>query len=116
MLSQPCRRGPGALRRARRSPDRDRAVKFSGPVVYGRAAEPELDRRLDLHLDRRGLALGVRRNRPVLAPGDGLVDERRYDGPVGFRLLANGSLAARQDERGITPIRAANIPATSSSG
>jgi putative transposase len=42
----------------------------------GRATEPEMDRRLHLHLDGRGLALCGGRDRPVLAPGGRLVDER----------------------------------------
>jgi putative transposase len=32
-----------------------RAVEHSGPAVCGREAKPEVDRRLHLHLDRRGL-------------------------------------------------------------
>jgi len=32
----------------RRTPDRNRTVEHSGPTVRGRAAEPEVDRRLHL--------------------------------------------------------------------
>ena len=60
----------------RRSSGRDRAVEPSGSAVCGRATEPEMDRRLHLHLDGRGLALRGGRDRPVLAPGGRLVDER----------------------------------------
>ena len=108
---------PASAEGRRRSPDRDRAGEHSGPAVCGRAAEPEVDRRLHLHLDRRGLALRVGRDRPVLAPGGRLVDERQHDSPIGCGRLADGRLAARQAECAdcITPIRAASTPASSSS-
>ena len=44
--------------------------------VQGGAAEPEMDRRLHLHLDGRGVALRRGRDRSVLAPCRRLVDER----------------------------------------
>ena len=44
---------PASAEGRRRSPGRNRSVEPSGPAVRGRAAEPEVDRRLHLHLDRR---------------------------------------------------------------
>jgi len=82
--------GPG------RSPGCERAGKPSGPAVRGRAAEPEVDRRLHLHLDRRRLALRVGCDRPVLAPGCRLVDERQHDSAIGCGRPSDGRLATRQ--------------------
>ena len=45
------------------------------PCLRGIGAEPEVGRRLHLHLDRGRLALRRRRHRPVLAPRRRLVDE-----------------------------------------
>ena len=59
-------------------------------------AERDVDRRLHLHLDRRGLALRVGCHRPVLAPRSRLVDERQHDSAIGCRRPADGGLAARQ--------------------
>ena len=87
---------PAPAKGRRRSPARERAVESSGPAVCGRAAEPEVDRRLHLHLDRRGLALRVGGDRPVLAPCGRLVDERQHDGAAGRGRPADGGLAARQ--------------------
>jgi len=75
----------------RRSSDAECTVKHSGSAVRGRAAEPEVNRRLHLHLDRGGMALPVGRDRPVLAPRGRLVDERHDDGPV---LVADALLMA----------------------
>jgi hypothetical protein len=58
-----------------------------------------VDRRLHLYLDGRGLALRVGRDRPVLAPGGRLVDERRHDSPIGCGRPDDGRLAARQAGR-----------------
>ena len=96
---------PASAQGRRRSPDYNRAIESSGSAVCGRAAEPEVDCRLHLHLDRRGLALRVGRDRPVLAPGGRLVDERQHDGPVGCRCTADGGLAARQAQRVAAPFR-----------
>jgi hypothetical protein len=57
---------------------------------------PQPARRLHLHLDRGGLALRVGRDRPVLATGGRLVDERRHDGPAGCGRPSEGRLEARQ--------------------
>ncbi len=45
--------------------------------LRGRRTEPEMDRRLHLHLDRRRMALRCRRRRPVLPPCRRLGDEGR---------------------------------------
>ena len=58
LRARPRRRRPAEGRR--RSPGCDRAGEPSGSQFAARAAEPEVDRRLHLHLDRRGLALRVR--------------------------------------------------------
>src|ERR1700712_494502 len=87
---------PASAEGRRRSPGRNRSVESSGPAVRGRATEPEVDRRLHLHLDRGGLALRIGRDRPVLAPGGRLVDERQHDSAVGCGRPADGGLAARQ--------------------
>ena len=79
-----------------RSPGYGRASEPSGPAVCRRAAEPEVDRRLYLHLDGRGLALSGGRHRPVLAPGGRLVDERQHDSAIGCGCPVDGHLAARQ--------------------
>ena len=68
-------------------------------AVRGHGAEPEVDRRLHLHLDGRGLALRGGRHRSVLAPCRRLVDERHDDGPVGCGRVGDGDLAPRQTGR-----------------
>ena len=110
-------KAPAPAEGRRRSPDSERAGEPSGPSVCGRAAEPEVDRRLHLHLDRRGLALRVGRDRPVLATGGRLVDERQHDGPVGCGRPSDGRLAARQagcpdaSLRSWQPVRKRTVPA-----
>ena len=51
---------PAPAEGRRRSPGRERTVEPPRSAVRGRAAEPEVDRRLHLHLDGRGLALRCR--------------------------------------------------------
>ena len=64
--------------------------------IRGQRPEPEVGRRLHLHLDRRRLALRCRRHRPVLPPRRRLVDEGRDDGAARHRRAYDGDLEARQ--------------------
>ena len=68
----------------------------AGPAVPCPGAEPEVDRRLHLHLDSRRLALCGSGHRSVLTARRRLVDERIHDGPIGHRCAPHGHLAAGQ--------------------
>ena len=55
-------------------------AECAGSPVRSRQTEPEMDSRLHLSLDGRGLALCCRRHRSVLTPCRRLVDECEHDG------------------------------------
>ncbi len=66
----------------------------SGPAVLGERTEPEVDRRLHLHLDGRGMAVCGGGDRPVLASRRRLVNARHHGSRTGHRRIADGDLAA----------------------
>ena len=86
--------------------------------LRGSGSQPSMDCRLHLYLDGGGLALRGRGDRPVLAPGGRLVDERGDDRSARHRRAGDGDLAARASPMRCCIIRtaAANTPASSSSG
>lgn len=88
LRARPRRRGLPSDKDTRRG-----SGQRSGSAVTGHGAEPEVDRRLHIHLDSRGLALRGRRHRPVLASCRRMVDERHDDGPVGRGRIDDGDLA-----------------------
>ncbi len=57
--------------------------------------EPEVDRRLHLRLDGRGMAVCGGGDRPVLASRRRLGDARHHGGRASHRRIADGDLAAR---------------------
>jgi hypothetical protein len=69
------------------------------PPVHRRGAQPEVDRRLHLHLDGRRVALRRCRHRPVLAPRGRMVDERHHDRSARDRCANDGDLATRKARR-----------------
>ena len=89
------------------------APKCARSPVQGRQAQPQMDRRLHLSLDRRGLALCRRGDRSVFAPRRRLVDEGRDERATRHRRVVNGDLAARVPGC-ITPTVVANTPASRS--
>ena len=99
--SSPARAAEGRRRSAVGRP----VAEPSRSPVRGGAAEPEVDRRLHLCLDGRGLALRGGRHRPLLAPRRRLVDERRHDGAARHRCARHGDLATRQAGRPAAPLR-----------
>lgn len=79
----------------------ERSTNAVAPNVLARqfeadAPEPQMGGGLHLYLDGRRLALCSGRDRPLLAPGGGLVDEFIDDGPTRRRCAGDGDLAARQ--------------------
>ena len=83
------------LQRRRSEIGRCRAERARSPV-HCRASEPEVDRRLHLHLDGRRLALRCGRDRPVLAPRCRLVDEGGDDRATRDGCAHHGGLAPWQ--------------------
>ena len=72
----------------------DRAECARSPV-HGGPAQPQMDCRLHLPLDSRGLALCRRSGRSVFAPRSRLVNEGRDERAARHRRVVNGDLAAR---------------------
>ena len=70
-------------------------AKCARPPVHGGPAQPQMNCRLHLCLDSRGLALRRRGDRSVFAPRRWLVDEGRDERAARHRRVVNGDLAAR---------------------
>ena len=91
----------GAATQARAAERRRRTFGFGDrpecarPPVHGGPAQPQMDCRLHLCLDGRGLALRRRGDRSVFAPRRRLVDEGRDERATRHRRVVNGDLAAR---------------------
>ena len=87
------------------------------PPVHGRGAQPKVDSRLHLHLDRGRMAVRRRCHRSALAAARQLVNERHHDRPARHRRTHYGDLAAREAGRpAAPPDKGSNIRARSSSG
>ena len=95
-------RASGGYRRTIPLGDRGQCV---GSPVQGERAKPEMGGGFHLHLDSRRMALRGSRDRPVLTPGGGLVDERCDDRPTGRRRAHDGDLAPWQAKCLAAPFR-----------
>lgn len=73
--------------------------QHSRPPVHRRGAQPEVDRRLHLHLDGRRVALRRCRHRPVLAPRGRMIDALHHDRSARDRCADDGDLATRKARR-----------------
>ena len=117
MRGMPCGRGQTPWEAEGRRANGRSLPTTSSTATSRRAAEPEVDRRLHLHLDRRGLALRCRRHRPVLAARGRLVDEgRRMTALVTDALVMAIWRRGKPDALLHHSDQAANTPASSSSG
>lgn len=92
-------------------------AQHPGSGVRGVGAEPEVDRRLYLHLDSPGLALCGGSRRPLFPPGGGLVDEFIDGLATGDRCADHGDLASWQARQPAAPLRSRqpNVHPSSSS-
>jgi HTH-like domain len=78
------------------TPGECRRSQCACPGLRGASSQPQMDRRLHLHLDGGRLALRGRRHRSILPARGGLVDERSDDGTARYRRTDHGDLAAGQ--------------------
>ncbi len=65
-------------------------------LLHRGGAQPEVNRRLHLHLDGRRVAPRRCRHRPVLAPRGRMVDEQHHDRSARDRCADDGDLATRK--------------------